>query len=157
MFTGKTLCKLEIEMKLGELTESEMDSVVMGMKIIDRNFKLFQISMRDALERYIEKTPDDVRWAKDKAEPPQDAVQKGAPIGARVGAPVRAEGKENDLTEIITDVIVNSLNEREPYQNKARKWQEKALKASTMGGNKHKEDGMKIVKTKPGKSAPPGG
>jgi len=156
-FTYKTMCKIEIDMKLGKLTESEMDNVVMGMKIIDRNFKLFQIAMRDALERYIKMNPDEMRWAKDKAEPPQDAVQRGAPIGARIGAPVRAESKQNDLTEIVTDVIINALNEREPYQIKARKWQEKALKAATKGPNKGIPKGMKVVSTKPGKSAPPGG
>ena len=157
MFTGKTLCKLEIEMNLGSLTEEEMDAVTAGMKVIDSNFRLFQIAMKDALERYIKTNPDDVRWAKDKAEPPEAAVRQGGPIGARIGAPVRAESKQNDLTEIVTDVIINALNEVEPYQEKAKKWQEKALKAATKGGNNHKEDGMKVVSTKPGKSAPPGG
>ena len=152
MYTGKGLCKLEIEMKLGVLTESEMDSVVMGMKIIDRNFKLFQISMRDALERYIEKTPADVRWAKDKAEPPQDAVQRGGPIGATLGAPVRAEG----LSDLIADEVTKAMNEIEPYQKKAKKLQKKAMELSIKGPNKYMTKGMKIATAKPGKSAPPG-
>ena len=92
MFTYKSTCKLEIVMKIGELTESEMDSVVEGMKVIDRNFKLFQISMRESLERYIEKNPSDVRREKDKPSAPAPGVQQGEPIGARIGAPVRAEG-----------------------------------------------------------------
>ena len=96
-------------MKLGELTESEMDSVVEGMKVIDRNFKLFQISMRESLERYIEKNPSDVRREKDKPDAPAPGVQQGGPVGARIGAPVRAESKQNDLTEIVTDVIINCL------------------------------------------------
>jgi hypothetical protein len=112
-FTFKSVCKLEIEMKLGVLTESEMDSVVAGMKIIDRNFKLFQIAMRDALERYIKMNPDEMRWAKDKAEPPQDAVQRGAPIGATLGAPVRAEG----ISEIVADEVTKAMNESFVLEN----------------------------------------
>ena len=91
MFTYKSTCKLEIVMKLGTLTESEMDSIVEGMKVIDRNFKLFQISMRESLERYIEKNPSDVRREEDKPGAPAPGVQQGEPIGARIGTPVRAE------------------------------------------------------------------
>jgi len=155
--TFKTMCKIEIDMKLGVLTESEMDSVVMGMKIIDRNFRLFQISMRDALERYIKMNPAEMLWDKDKPEPPADPVAQGNAIGGRLGAPVRAESKQNDLKEIITDVIVDILSETETYQNNARKWQKKALQMATKGPNKGIPKGMKVVSTKPGKSAPPGG
>ena len=152
-FTFKSACKLEIEMKLGVLTESEMDSVVAGMKIIDRNFRLFQIAMRDALERYIKMNPDEMRWAKDKAEPPQDAVQRGAPIGARLGAPVRAEA----LSDLIVDEVTKAMNEIEPYQKKAKKLQKKAMQLTIKGPNKYMTKGTKIAKAKPGKSAPPGG
>jgi len=157
MYTQKSLCKLEIEMKLGALTEEEMDAVTAGMKVIDSNFRLFQIAMRDALERYIKMNPDDVRWEKDKPKPPEDGVRQGGRVGATLGAPVRAESKQNDLTEIVTDVIIDALNEIEPYQKKAKKWQKKALQAATKGPNKGIPKGMKVVSTKPGKSAPPGG
>ena len=153
MFTGKTLCKLEIEMNLGSLTEEEMDAVTAGMKVIDSNFRLFQIAMKDALERYIKTNPDDVRWAKDKAETPQDAVQRGGPIGARLGAPVRAEG----LSDLIADEVTKAMNEIEPYQKKAKKLQKKAMELSIKGPNKYMTKGMKIATAKPGKSAPPGG
>ena len=49
------------------------------------------------------------------------------------------------------------LNEIEPYQKKARKWQKRALKLNIKGGNKYLTKGMKIASTKLGKSAPPGG
>ena len=151
-FTFKSVCKLEIDMKLGALTESEMDSVVMGMKIIDRNFKLFQISMRDALERYIEMNPNEMRWEKDKAEPPADPAAQGNAIGGRLGAPVRAEG----ISEIVADEVTKAMNEIEPYQKKAKKLQKKAMELSIKGPNKYMAKGMKIATAKPGKSAPPG-
>jgi len=150
--TAGTVCKIEIEMKLGVLTESEMDTIVAGMKVIDKHFKLFQISMRDALERYIKMNPNDVRWEKDKAEPPQDAAQRGAPIGARLGNPVRAEG----ISEIVADEVTKAMNEIEPYQKIAKKQQKKAMELSIKGTNKYMAKGMKIATAKPGKSAPPG-
>ena len=153
MFTYKSTCKLEIVMKLGGLTESEMDSVVEGMKVIDRNFRLFQISMRESLERYIEKNPSDVRREEDKPDAPAPGVQQGAPIGARIGAPVRAEG----LSEIVVDEVMKAMNEIEPYQKIAKKQQKKAMQLTIKGPNKHMPKGMKIAKAKPGKSAPPGG
>jgi len=133
------------------LTESEMDSVVMGMKIIDRNFRLFQISMRDALERYIKMNPGEMRWEKDKPEPPADPVAQGSAIGGRLGAPVRAEG----LSEIIVDEVSKAMNEID-YQEKAKKLQKKAMELSIKGPNKYMTKGMKIATAKPGKSAPPG-
>ena len=139
-------------MKLGKLTESEMDSVVAGMKVIDRNFKLFQISMRDALERYIEKYPAEMRWEKDKPEPPADPAAQGNALGGRLGAPVRAEG----ISEIVADEVTKAMNEIEPYQKKAKKLQKKAMQLSIKGPNKHMAKGMKIATAKPGKSAPPG-
>ena len=139
-------------MTLGKLTETEMDSVVEGMKVIDRNFKLFQISMRDALERYIKMNPGEMRWEKDKAEPPVPAVQQGGPIGARLGAPVRAEG----ISEIVADEVTKAMNEIEPYQKIAKKLQKKAMELSIKGPNKYMAKGMKIATAKPGKSAPPG-
>ena len=151
-FTFKSVCKLEIEMKLGKLTESEMDSVVEGMKVIDRNFKLFQIAMRDALERYIKMNPDEVRWAKDKPEPPVDPAAQGNAIGGRLGAPVRAEG----LSEIVVDEVTKAMNEVEPYQKIAKRQQKKAMELSIKGPNKYMTKGMKIATAKPGKSAPPG-
>jgi hypothetical protein len=151
-FTFKSVCKLEIEMKLGVLTESEMDSVVAGMKIIDRNFRLFQISMRDALERYIKMNPDEMRWEKDKPEPPADPAAQGNAVGGRLGAPVRAEG----VSEIVADEVTKAMNEIEPYQKKAKKLQKKAMELSIKGPNKYMTKGMKIATAKPGKSAPPG-
>ena len=153
MFTGKTLCKLEIEMNLGSLTEEEMDAVTAGMKVIDSNFKLFQIAMRDSLERYIKMNPDEMRWAKDKAEAPEAAVGQGGPIGARIGAPVRAEG----LSDLIAGEVAKAMNEIEPYQKKARKLQKKAMQLTIKGPNKYMAKGTKIATAKPGKSAPPGG
>jgi hypothetical protein len=152
MYTQKTLCKLEIEMKLGALTEEEMDAVTAGMKVIDSNFRLFQIAMRDSLERYIKMNPDDVRWEKDKPKPPEDGVRQGGRVGATLGAPVRAEG----VSEIVADEVSKAMNEIEPYQKKAKKLQKKAMQLTIKGPNKYMTKGMKIATAKPGKSAPPG-
>ena len=123
-----------------------MDSVVEGMKVIDRNFKLFQISMRDALERYMKQHPDELKRAEKADTDGKD------PITGRRWADVRAEG----LSEIVTDEVTRAMNEIEPYQKKAKKLQKKAMKLSIKGPNKYMAKGMKIATAKPGKSAPPG-
>jgi len=62
--------------------------------------------------------------------------------------------QQPELAESANDEVVNEI---EPYQKKAKKWQKRALKLSIKGGNKYLTKGMKIASTKLGKSAPPGG
>jgi hypothetical protein len=113
------------------------DLFVAGMKVVSQNKKAAQASLTMAVQKYIEKYPDKF---------PKENQDRGP--GGFYGT------GDDGLTEIVADEIVNEI---EPYQKKARKWQKKALKLSIKGGNKYLTKGMKIASTKLGKSAPPGG
>ena len=127
----RTGLALQLTTALSELSEEEMDVFTRGMKAIDRNYKLFQISLRDAVKRYMDKHPDEVE---------------------DLGGPDRPE-----LAEIVSDEVAKAMNEIEPYQKKAKKLQKKAMQLTIKGPNKYMTKGMKIATAKPGKSAPPGG
>ena len=127
----RTGLALQLTTALSELSEEEMDVFTRGMKAIDRNYKLFQISLRDAVKRYMDKHPDEVE---------------------DLGGPDRPE-----LAEIVSDEVAKAMNEIEPYQKKAKKLQKKAMQLTIKGPNKYMAKGMKIATAKPGKSAPPGG
>jgi hypothetical protein len=101
-----------------------------GMKAVSRNYELVQKALSKALEFVVIENPEDFPMP---------------------------DKKEKELTEIITDEVTKAMNEIEPYQKKAQKWQKRALKLSIKGGNKYLTKGMKVASTKLGKSAPPGG
>ena len=125
-----------LDMTLSTLTAWN-DLFVAGMKVVSQNKKAAQASLTMAVQKYIEKYPDKF---------PKENQDRGP--GGFYGT------GDEPIGEIVTDEAVNEI---EPYQKKAKKWQKRALKLNIKGGNKYLTKGMKIASTKLGKSAPPGG
>jgi len=141
MIVFHTKGMIDIRLHLSKLAEEEVDDIMSGLRIVDKNFPLFKAALQATVERWISKNPSQIRRTMkhdpDKVSP---GVQTGAPVGATLGQPVPAQ-------------------EAQDYQKSpAKKEKHRTMKVRllTKGGNKHKEDGIKKPPTKRSKSAPPG-